>query len=503
MNQYISKYEHEINTYGLYSTWKKILSNDAADYSIYMLDNVSEMYEYGLAYADKKSKKSLGKYYTPVDAGRFMAQQLLTSMHDAKYLEYEYYEPCVGVGDLLLALLDEMSKQNINMTEIIGKHLHISDIDKTALMIAKERIKHRYGIYPASAECMDFVLNGNNMNSHDVVIMNPPYGRTKEYSDCGLNTEHIHDFYPMFLEKIAGAAYSISVVPQSFIGAESYSDLRKVLSQRAGGFIYAYDNVPASLFNGRKHGVFNTNTVNSTRAAIIVASSLKANQGYIVSPLLRWKSAERKNIFSASLKSIENKTRHEIGSKPWAKVPSALDQLFDTLPDMPTIGDIATKDGKFALTVPASIRYYVSATCRNLNRSSKHVLRFNTEEMCEIAYIVLNSNLSYAFWRAYDGGITLTSSLLDKIPVPIIDKNGNLIDETTRDIIHEQAEALRKSEDSYIAVKINAGKPNENVKFPDYVLERNTKIVLPHATDNELQTLADYRLPSISWIMHD
>ena len=57
MNQHIRKYEHEISTYGLYATWEKILQNDTTDYASYMLNNVSEMYEYGLAYADKKSKK--------------------------------------------------------------------------------------------------------------------------------------------------------------------------------------------------------------------------------------------------------------------------------------------------------------------------------------------------------------------------------------------------------------------------------------------------------------
>lgn len=468
-----------------------------------MLNNVSEMYEYGLAYNDKNNKKSLGKYYTPSDTGRFMAQQLISSIDSDDYLRYEYFEPCVGVGDLLFELLDELSKRNIDMKDMIGNHLHISDIDKTALMIANERIKFRYGIYPASSENIDFILNGENIGIHDVVIMNPPYGRTTQYSKCGLKTEHIHDFYPMFIEKISGAAYSVSVVPQSFIGAESYSDLRDVLSQKAGGVIYSYDNVPASLFNGRKHGVFNTNTVNSTRAAIIVASSFKANQGYVVSPLIRWKSTERDKIFNASIKSIKGKTRYECGSKPWAKLPSSLDPLFDTFNDIPTIGDISSKNGKFTLTVPASIRYYISATYRNLNRASKHVLHFDTEEMREIAYIILNSNLSYAFWRAYDGGITLTSSLLNKIPVPIIDKNGQLIDKTISDAIHTQVETLHEQENSYISIKINAGKPNENVKFPDSILKRNTEIILPNATNAELQSLSDYRSPSIAWLMRD
>ena len=137
MNDYIQIYEQSIDNNGLYITWHEIMSNND-DYAVYMIRNVSEMYEYGLAYSDKNSKKSLGKYYTPSDAGRFMANQLLDSIDNNDYTNYEYHEPCVGVGDLLLELLDEMHNRNIDVHDIIENHLHISDIDNTALMIANE-----------------------------------------------------------------------------------------------------------------------------------------------------------------------------------------------------------------------------------------------------------------------------------------------------------------------------------------------------------------------------
>lgn len=500
MNDYINTYEQSIDSYGLHKTWKALLSQTDS-YSSYMIDNVSEMYEYGLAYSDKKSKKSLGKYYTPSDVGHFMAQQLLDSIGAANAQKYEYYEPCVGVGDLLLELLNEMKSRNINVPELISNHLHISDIDGTALMVANERIYRIYNVYPASAKNIDFLRSEGSIDSHDAVIMNPPYGRTTNYDDMNLVTKTIHDFYPMFLEKISKAAYSVSVVPQSFIGAESYSNLRDIMSHNAGGTIYAYDNIPAPLFNGRKHGVFNTNTSNSTRAAIIVASSLQARNGYIVSPLIRWKSAERPSLFDASVKSIKNKTRREIGPEPWAKTPRSLDQLFSKLPSMATISDIATNNGKYVLTVPASLRYYVSATYRTLDRSSKHALRFDSEAKRKAAYIALNSNLAYAFWRAYDGGITITSSLLGKIPIPVIDRNGQFIDDATEARVNEAAESMYDVEDSCISIKMNAGKRNENVKFPSDVLDKNTRILLPDESEDVLKALSDYRSPSLGWLL--
>ena len=37
----------------------------------------------------------------------------------------------------------------------------------------------------------------------------------------------------------------------------------------------------------------------------------------------------------------------------------------------------------------------------------------------------------------------------------------------------ERADELRAMEDSYVSVKMNAGKPNENIKFGDAVLSEN------------------------------
>lgn len=273
------------------------------------------------------------------------------------------------------------------------------------------------------------------------------------------------------------------------------------MSDSAGGTIYEYDNMPSCLFNGRKHGIFNTNRVNSTRAAIIEAESELAGTGYVVSPLIRWRAAERERLFDASRAAVAESRNVQSGGAPWRKLPDALVSLFDSLSDSATIGDIASADGKFALTIPASIRYYVTASFRDLSRSSKHVLHFDTEDAANAAYVALNSNLAYAFWRAYDGGITITSSLLSRIPVPSVDASGDFIDSEIGKRIGERAEELRAMEDSCVIVKMNAGKPNENIKFGDTVLAENTEIILPDATDAELQAMRDYRSPSLSWLL--
>lgn len=496
----LAKYTNEIDVFGLDATWRRIISGNDS-YSVSLFEHAGEMYEYGLAHANKSAKKELGKYYTPQDAAHFMSELLITRIEKSNIGCTEYHEPCVGVGDLLMELLSVMESHGMDVRDIIANHLHISDIDGTALTIAAERVRRAYGASPASVAQMDFLLDGKNMGENDAVIMNPPYGRTTRYDDTNLKTRAVRDFYPMFIEKVIGAGCSVTIVPQSFIGAESYSPLREVMSDGAGGTIYAYDNVPACVFNGRKHGIFNTNHVNSTRAAIIEAESRLAGAGYVVSPLIRWKAAERGRLFDASRAAVSESRNVQSGGASWRKLPDSIVPLFDSLSASTTIGDIASADGKFSLTVPASIRYYVTASFRVLSRSSKHVLHFDTEDAANAAYIALNSNLAYAFWRAYDGGITITSSLLSKIPVPAVDASGDFIDSEIGKRIGERAEELRAMEDSCVIVKMNAGKPNENIKFGDTVLAENTEIILPDATDAELQAMRDYRSPSLSWLL--
>lgn len=65
----------------------------------------------------------------------------------------------------------------------------------------------------------------------------------------------------------------------------------------------------------------------------------------------------------------------------------------------------------------------------------------------------------------------------------------------------ERADELQAMEDSCVSVKMNAGKPNENIKFGDAVLTENTEIILPDATDAELQAMHDYQSPSLSWLL--
>ena len=70
---------------------------------------------------------------------------------------------------------------------------------------------------------------------------------------------------------------------------------------------------------------------------------------------------------------------------------------------------------------------------------------------------MINSTFSYLWWRIYDGGITLSKQTLLSMPVP------NLSAEEMKQIVEDGI----SMEEGCIVNKMNAGKNNENIKFPD------------------------------------
>mgnify|MGYP003325078358 CR=1 FL=1 len=65
--------------------------------------------------------------------------------------------------------------------------------------------------------------------------------------------------------------------------------------------IFSFDNVPATIFSGRKHGVFNTNSANSVRTSIMVVQNKPNKQGFRISPLIRFQASERKKLLKKDI----------------------------------------------------------------------------------------------------------------------------------------------------------------------------------------------------------
>ena len=435
---------------------------------IFSFDSIGELYEIALEHNDQITKKELGQYYTPKDVCCFMAKKLIYGQDQKSNLA----DVCCGTGNLIIEVLNQLGAEETRKL-IDKKHLFLYDLDPTAIKLAIMKIGvlfAEHGNYDSYLKITNSInTNIGNFLSEKIslpqkclVISNPPYGklppRLELWTQC--STSNTKDLYSVFMEKIAQQAQrAVIITPQSFIGGSKFSTLRSAMAKNSGGEVYSFDNVPSPLFCGRKKGIFNTNTSNSVRAAITLID--KKERGFRLTPMLRFKSEERSELFNG----IEDLLGDNIyfNSSAWMKTPKSLEKLITAMSASTcTVSDfiekdISKQDAKYKLTIPSTPRYFISATSRDLDRSSKIILYAKNDEAFDKLYVIINSTLSYLWWRIYDGGITLGKSTLLSLPVPEIDNNNDL-----KQLVHN----FIKSEDNYLVNKLNAGKNNENVKFP-------------------------------------
>lgn len=433
----------------------------------FSLDNIGELYEIALESTNKISKKELGQYFTPQDTADFMAQKLLDLISGNDNIA----DVCCGTGNLIIALLKQMPKAQV-ISLILNRKIWLYDLDETAMKLAIMKLAilfiptgdiDTYNNFASYINCVtgNFLCDTITLPEKCAVISNPPYGKlprgTSLWLDC--ETYATNEMFAVFMEKIAKQSrVSVIISPQSFLGSSKFSTLRRVLA-KFGGHVYAFDNVPASIFNGKKHGIFNTNSANSVRAAITVIDN--KNKGFRTTPLIRFKNCERDVLFCNLDKFVGNVIYNNAAA--WLKVPKPLETLVKRLNDSKYhVADlISLTPNAYKLTVPSTPRYFVTASAKDLNRGGAIEIYARDKEAFDRLYVLLNSTISYLWWRICDGGITITKDTLLNIPVPDIRADLDLIVQEGRNL-----------ENSCIKIKVNAGKINENIKFPDAYRKR-------------------------------
>ena len=446
----------------------------------FSLESIGELYEISLEINNKIDKKEMGKYFTPKDAARFMALRLLENF-DIK--TDSLADVCCGTGSLLVEVLSLLSTKQTEALIKKGK-LHLFDIDldaiklalmKIAILFVKQGDKSTYKQLDKliNVHCGNFLEDKVKLEPNTVVISNPPYGKIPSKLSVGENLITVSDtneMYSAFMEKMAiQCKGAVIITPQSFLGGDKFSSLRGVLS-KFGGSVFSFDNVPATIFTGRKKGIFNTNTANSVRAAITVID--KKIKGFIVSPMLRFNCDERDFLFNNAEKLLGH-TRYQTAN-PWLKIPKPLEPLASKLPSCSyTVKDLLTdlpifQDKRFKINVPTTPRYFITGSHKDLDRSSCIEIFAKDEKSFYLLYATINSSLSYLWWRMYDGGITLKKSTLLNLPVPNLSINS--IKETVEDGLH--------NETKFLVCKLNSGRNNENIKFPDSYRKRLNDVIL-------------------------
>ncbi len=128
------------------------------------------------------TKKATGSHYTPSRLAGFVAKELQTVLR--KTPSVRILDPAIGDGELVLALLNQLSNEHMSI-EVIG-----FDTDETALRQAKERILRRFNNVTTDFRHVDFLefanqhyqpslFSSTDFRPVDIVISNPPYIRTQ------------------------------------------------------------------------------------------------------------------------------------------------------------------------------------------------------------------------------------------------------------------------------------------------------------------------------------
>lgn len=474
LNHYsLQHYTEDVETYGLEYTWanicKYILTYGESN-GFLTINNFGKMYEAGLAIQDKQQKKNNGQYYTPDDVAMVMSEWL-DSLDGQNICDVG-----CGTGKLILTYLDYIGKERAYNLLSEGK-VYLYDIDAVALNICITSILLKYGkelkgkIHNIAG---DFLSSEIKLPQEAKVISNPPYAAIQQIGLHWNNTRVLNDsreLYSTFMEKIVkDSLSSVIITPYSFISGSKFYSLRTILNQYNGD-IFSFDNIPGNIFNGRKHGIFNTNTSNSVRAAITVVRKDNSD-GFRLTPLIRFKATERKDLLQCTmLESFLSPKRQKITSAHpmYYKCFKELQPLYDCLTEKAgkhILAELVSKSGKFVLSMPNTCRYYTSAISGKMNRSGQITLHFDDEKKFNYVYCLINSSFAYWHWRLFDGGITYPIGLLLSMPIFY-----HSLSEDDHVFFNEIVKEMSSRASEFIIRKNNVG-IQENIKYPRQYRDR-------------------------------
>lgn len=510
-----SKYLSDVECLGLQKTWQQIcfylLNSKESDHSykessrFLQAENFDELYEAGLALENKQLKRKSGQYYTPDDVALLMCEWL------AELPGEVVCDVACGTGKLILTYLNLIGFEAARDL-LLNKKVYLYDDDETALMVCQCHIALKYG--KDSLACIN-VISGDFLAKHLVlpanskVISNPPYAKISEFSEAwNLSAVVLEskEYYAAFMEKIISEAHaSVIITPFSFISGKKYYSLRKSICEQSSGFIVSFDNVPGNIFRGKKHGIFNSNTANSVRAAITVSErkytedklkqvkdnyvkklsrnydkqELDYTEGYRISPLIRFKNEEREDLLEkrcleATLPKFPQNVDAE--NRSFKKLDKDFLDIYSAWVEKSEykLSHFLKKNkGNYFLHMPNTCRYYTVASPRKLKRKGALNLYFNDEDAFYFIYAMLNSSFAYWWWRIYDGSILYTKSLLKALPLPY-----NLLSKEDKEFFKQKFFYMKEEEQNFVVSKLNAGVVQENIKFPEHFRDTlNAKIL--------------------------
>ena len=480
----VEQYLKAVDDLGMAQVWYNLVN------SPFPVEAYGVLYEIGLAHVNKDSKKSLGKYFTPEDVAVLMSRWLIPLKGE------NLCDVCCGVGNLIRAYLKTLGMEKARELVLSGR-LWLYDIDSLAIKIALESICKEFGedlrthIHLVQG---DFLRKDIHLPPDSKVISNPPYAKVEVVPDCWESTAVVRgtqELYAAIMEKILDeSSSSVAITPQNYLGREKFSSLREKISNGHSGIIVPFDNTPGQVFNGKKHGVFNSNTQNQVRPAIMVCDNLNNDLGWRIAGMVRFRNSERDKVLTPEfLESMVGNNRQKPMSERFKK---CFPQLEDTLGEWVAFSngeklkDHIDEDGDFYLNFVDTCRYFTVAYVSDLYRSGKRMVMFKDETTRDLAYCFLNSSFCYWHWRLYDGEITYQKGMLDNLPVFF-----NKMADSHKSSLVGIAREMQALEPTFLVTKKNAGKMMESIRFPDEYRAKIDEILLKSMDSDENSHIFD------------
>ena len=403
-NYSIEQYVKDVEKIGLSATWDNICSyilQFGEKNELINISNFGEMYEIGLATEDKIKKKKSGQYYTPDDVALVMSQWLDKCDGD------NVCDVACGTGKLILTYLDYIGKRKaLNLLK--NGRLYLYDYDRVALKVCKTSLLVKYGQDLCDSihdVYCDFLDKNVVLPENCKTISNPPYAAMQDISNNWILTDVIresHEWYSSFMDKIFSQSKStVIITPYSFVSGNKFYSLRKKMCELGNGFVVVFDNVPGNIFCGRKHGIFNTNTANSVRAAITVLKTSNTKKGFRISPMIRFKNEERKELLKCEI--LESTINDDVQivndkNKSFKKVSKELKHVYDNWINSSTLTVkdlISKKQNDYMIDMPNTCRYNTTASSTKLSRGGSITFYVNNEDEYYFLYCFINSSFTY------------------------------------------------------------------------------------------------------------
>ena len=138
-----------------------------------------------VGYSSSEDRKPVGAHYTPEILADFVARQIVQVWAKRPTSDrIRVLDPAVGDGELLLSILEELSRRGYSNIDVLG-----FDTDRASVQAAVVRIQSSFPPIVPSLMCRDFLdfalmygsgdLFSAAFEPCDLIIANPPYVRTQ------------------------------------------------------------------------------------------------------------------------------------------------------------------------------------------------------------------------------------------------------------------------------------------------------------------------------------